>query len=85
LYQVTKAVREHVELKYGYFMKKGQIKSTEDFIKWSASKSEISGKPYMVSCGNGSPLFLAQWLSDELDRYRREKQVNRSRQTPEPE
>ena len=71
-YRDTKAVRDHVELKYGYFMKKGQITSTEDFIKWSASKSEMSGKPYMVNCGNGSSLLLAQWLSDELDRYRRE-------------
>ena len=72
-YQDTKVVREHVELKYGYFMKKGKIKSTEDFIEWSASKSEISGKPYLVKCGNGSPLLLAQWLEDELERYRREK------------
>jgi hypothetical protein len=84
-YQDTKAVREHVELKYAYFMKKGQIRSTADFIKWSASKSEISGKPYMVKCGNKSPMLLAQWLSDELDRYRREKQVNRNRQIPAPE
>ncbi len=71
-YQDTKAVRKHVELKYGYFMKKGQIKSTEDFIKRSASKSEMSGKPYLVKCGGGSPLFLSQWLSDELEQYRRE-------------
>jgi len=72
-YQDTKVVRRHVELKYGYFMKKGQIKSTEDFITWSASKSEISGKPYLVKCGDGSPLLLAQWLSDELERFRRGK------------
>ena len=71
-YQDTKAVRKHVETKYGYFVKKGQITSTEDFIKRSASKSEMSGKPYLVKCGNGAPLFLAQWLSDELERYRRE-------------
>jgi len=72
-YQDTKVVRRHVELKYGYFMKKGQIKSTKDFIIWSASKSELSGKPYLVRCGEGSPLLLAQWLSDELERYRKER------------
>jgi hypothetical protein len=71
-YQDTKVVRKHVELKYGYFMKKGQISSTEDFIKWSASKSEMSGKPYLVKCGDGSPLLLARWLTDELERYRRQ-------------
>ncbi len=73
-YQDTKAVRDHVELKYDYFMKRGKIKSTEDFIKWAASESEISGKPYMVKCGNGSQLLLAQWLSDELYRFR---EINR--------
>ena len=72
-YKDTKAVREHVELKYNYYTKKGQINSAEDFIKWSASKSEISGKPYMVKRDNGSPMPLAQWLSDELERYRKEK------------
>jgi hypothetical protein len=72
-YKDTKAVRDHVELKYNYYTKKGQINSTEDFIKWSASKSEISGKPYMVKCGNESPMPLARWLSDELERYRKQK------------
>ena len=86
-YQDTKVVRKHVELKYGYFMKKGQINSTEDFIKWSASKSEMSGKPYLVKCGDGSPLLLAQWLSDELERYRRQNIAFRrihSRYRPAP-
>src|SRR5208283_3174067 len=72
-YQDSKVVRQHVELKYGYFMKRGQINSTEDFIKWSASKSEMSGKPYLVKCGQGSPSLLAQWLSDELERYRKKE------------
>ncbi|MGA3173678.1 MAG: DUF5329 family protein, partial [Syntrophorhabdales bacterium] len=71
-YEDTRAVRDHVESKLNYFMKKGLINSTEDFIRWSASKSETSGEPYMVRCGKGSPLPLAQWLSEELDRYRKE-------------
>jgi hypothetical protein len=68
-------------------MKKGQINSTEDFIKWSASKSEMSGKPYLVKCGDGSPPLLAQWLSDELERYRRQNIAFRrihSRYPPAP-
>ena len=70
-YDDTKKVRSHVELKYNYFMKKGQINSTEDFIKWSASKSEMSGKPYLVKRGNEPPMLLSQWLLEELERYRK--------------
>ncbi len=72
-YDDTKKVRQHVELKYSYFMKKGQINSTEDFIKWSASKSEMSGIPYLVKSGNQSPMLLSQWLLDELERYRKKE------------
>jgi Family of unknown function (DUF5329) len=72
-YDDTKKVRHHVELKYDYFMKKKQINSTEDFITWSASKSEMSGKPYLVKSGNQSPMLLSQWLLDELERYRKKE------------
>jgi hypothetical protein len=72
-YDDTKKVRQHVELKYGYFVKKGQINSTEDFIKLSASKSEMSGKPYLVKNSNDSPMLLSKWLSDELERYRKKQ------------
>jgi hypothetical protein len=68
-------IRDHVERKYNYFMKKGQIESAEDFITWSASKSEISGKPYLVQCGNAAPFPVSQWLTRELERYR--KNANR--------
>jgi hypothetical protein len=61
----------HIQTKCDYFLKKGKISSTEDFIKWSASKSEMSGKPYLVRCGNGPTLPLSQWLTQEIDRYRR--------------
>ena len=69
-YQDTNAVCGHIQLKADYFSEKGRIKSTEDFIKWAASKSEMSGKPYLVKCGDGPPMPLSQWLSEELDRYR---------------
>jgi hypothetical protein len=63
-------VREHVERKHNYFMEKGQIKSAEDFIKYSATKSEISGKPYEVRCAGESPAPLGDWLRHALERYR---------------
>ena len=72
-YTEPKAVRDHVETKYHYFMDKGKINSTEDFIKWSATKSELSGKPYMVKCAAGAEQPLGQWLTDELGRFRKAK------------
>lgn len=45
------------------------IKTTEDFIRLSATKSSMSGKPYKVRCGE-SEMPCADWLYDELSRYR---------------
>lgn len=70
-YSDTKAARDHVQKKYEYFAKKGKVNSAEDFIQWAASKSEMSGNPYMVRYGNGAPIPLARWLTDELARYRK--------------
>jgi hypothetical protein len=72
-YEDTKTVRLHVEQKYGLFMRRGRINSTEDFIKWCASRSEMSGKAYWVECANQSPMLLSLWLLDELDRYRKKE------------
>ncbi len=73
-YKDAKAAREHVEMKYAYFLKKGRIASAEDFITWAATKSEMSGKSYMVKRGDDAPQPLAQWVTTELDRYRKSKQ-----------
>lgn len=70
-YEDTKAARKHLELKYDYFSKKGRIVSAEDFVKWCATKSEMSGKPYRAKCSNGDGIPLSQWLLEELERYRK--------------
>jgi hypothetical protein len=72
-YNDMKAVRAHAELKYRYFADKGRIHSAEDFIKWAGSRSEMSGKPYLVRCGNGQVVPASQWFTDELYRYRKGK------------
>lgn len=77
-YKEAKAVRDHVDKKYRYFADRGKINSSEDFIKWAATKSELSGKPYMVKCENGPEMPMAQWLTDELGRYRKQMPLNRS-------
>ena len=71
-YRDARVAREHVELKYRYFAGKGRVDSTEDFIEWAATKSVLSGKPYMVKSGEGPAVPLARWLAEELGRYRKE-------------
>jgi hypothetical protein len=57
----------HIKRKYNYLKKR--IKTTDDFIKGAATKSSMSGKPYMIICG-GTEMATADWLRTELQRYR---------------
>jgi len=54
--------------KYEYT--KRWIKSAEDFIKYTATKSSMSGRPYTVRC-DGREILCAEWLSEELNRFRK--------------
>jgi hypothetical protein len=58
---------EHIQKKYNYLKKR--IRSTEDFIDGTATKSSLSGKPYIVIC-RGRELKTADWLRAELKKYR---------------
>lgn len=60
----------HIKAKYEHF--KGQIKSPEDFIRLSASKSLLSGKPYLVRTHDGKELRLDAWLLEALRKHRAE-------------
>ena len=61
-------VTAHILKKYDYFRE--EINSTEKFIELSASKSVISGKPYIAHCNNSEPVNGRAWLLKELQRYR---------------
>jgi hypothetical protein len=61
----------HIEKKYDYF--RDDIKSTEEFIEYSATKSTMSGDYYMVSCPGKEAIRTQDWLMSELKRYRSEK------------
>ena len=62
---------EHIQKKYDYY--KDDIKTTEDFIERSASRSSLSGRAYHVLCPGEDARPTADWLKDELERYRKEK------------
>lgn len=61
----------HIRKKYEHY--RDEIKSGEDFIRLSASKSLISKKPYWVQCGDGTRVLSQQWLTQELERFRQQK------------
>ena len=59
---------EHMNSKYEYF--RGKIKTPEDFIQRCASKSLMSGKPYLVVLENGEEVRTDAWLLRALASYR---------------
>lgn len=62
---------EHINKKYQYYA--DDIKSTEDFIKYSATKSKMSGKYYKIHCANKAVVKSQEWLLIELKAYRKKK------------
>jgi hypothetical protein len=61
---------EHIKTKYAHFKK--DIKTPEDFIRLSASKSLLSGKPYLVRLLDGKEMHLDAWLTEALKQHRSE-------------
>src|ERR1700730_10132261 len=58
----------HIKAKYEHF--KIEIKTPEDFIQLSASKSLLTGEPYLVRAPNGKEMRLDAWLTEALKEYR---------------
>ena len=62
---------KHIQKKYDYFS--DDIQSTEDFIKYSATKSKMSGKFYKIHCADSKSIKSQDWLLSELKAYRASK------------
>jgi hypothetical protein len=58
----------HIKAKYEHF--KNEIKTPEDFIRLSASKSLLTGQPYLVRTKDGKEIQLSEWLTDALKKHR---------------
>lgn len=65
-YDSERALR-HVERKYDYF--RDEITSTEEFVELAATRSTVSGKPYLFVC-DGETRESRAVLLDELARFR---------------
>ena len=60
----------HIKTKYEHF--KNEIKTPEDFIRLSASKSLLTGQPYLVRTRDGKETHLDEWLTAALKQHRAE-------------
>jgi hypothetical protein len=60
----------HMRKKFDYFKKK--IKTPEDFINRCASKSELSGKPYMVRFPDGKTIRCDEWMKKLVEQKKDE-------------
>ena len=58
----------HIKAKYEHFKK--DIKTPEDFIRLSASKSLLTGQPYLVRTKDGKEMQLSTWLTAALNKHR---------------
>ena len=63
----------HVRAKYEHF--KAQIRTPEDFIRLTATKSLLTGQPYLERTRAGKEMPLSAWLSNAL----REHQENEAK------
>ena len=60
--------RDHLASKYQFAG--GKITTAEEFIKYLATESSMSGELYHVKCGKTDALS-GVWLTDELTRFRK--------------
>ena len=68
-YSAQKAT-EHLHRKYDHLLQKGLVTSTESFIDLAATKSSLSGKPYLVRCSNMQPVPSKSWFTNKLKELR---------------
>ena len=61
----------HMKRKYAHF--KDKIKTPEDFIRLTATKSLISGKRYYVILKDGKKMTSEAWLLKALENYRQQQ------------
>src|SRR5438105_10974920 len=62
----------HIKAKYEHF--KSEIRTPEDFIRLSASKSLLTGQPYLVRTVDGKQMQLDAWLRTALKAHRGESE-----------
>ena len=58
----------HMQRKYDYYRKR--VKTAEDFIEYSATKSTMSGRKYTIRLADGTEVIAQDYLLGVLEEYR---------------
>lgn len=64
------AAADHLASKYS--MTKDRLSTADEFIDNVASKSSMTGQPYMIVWPDGTQAPAADWLHQELKKYRKQ-------------
>jgi hypothetical protein len=70
-WHVAADARAHLQQKLQYLEVRGTVETTEQFIELAASGSTMTGRPYLVRCGNGAAQESATWLRSQLQLLRK--------------
>ena len=73
---------DHINGKYQYLIHHDMVNTAEDFIKYAATESRWSGKPYLVKCGDGAAQETGPWFRAELQKFRKVGMTASARQAP---
>lgn len=52
------------------FLQWAIVIAIEDFIRYAATRSVMSGKKYRIHCPGDESEYAANWLLSELNKYR---------------
>ncbi|MBZ5537706.1 MAG: DUF5329 domain-containing protein [Acidobacteriia bacterium] len=74
-----KQASDHLNSKYRYY--KDKIATPEDFIRLAATKSMLSGKPYLIRTVEGKELRSDEWLKQILEEYRKTRKDKEEKKT----
>ena len=61
---------KHLRYKYEYLVAHDRVATAEEFIERAATKSSLSGQPYLLRCGDAKVVTFESWLRAALARYR---------------
>jgi Family of unknown function (DUF5329) len=62
--------RSHLLTKLGYLEERGAVQNAEQFIERAASRSSMSGRAYLIRCGDQPPTETGTWLALQLQAMR---------------
>jgi hypothetical protein len=66
-YDDGKAVAAHLRMKLQYAG--SRVQTADDFIRLCASRSYITGKPYMIRLSNGKTIKSEEYFREKLKEY----------------